>query len=126
MRQTMSEEDLIRKTYKPGEGIFKEGDSGSEAYVIEEGAVEISKSEGRAELILSVLKPGGVIGEMALIDSSPRMATARAARKTTLIVIPKAVFTKIMGKTDAVIRVILMALLGRLRNQSSQNVEKTL
>ena len=122
----MSEEDLIRKTYKPGEIIFKEGDSGNEAYVIEEGAVEISKSEGRAELILSVLKPGGVIGEMALIDSAPRMATARAARKTTLIVIPKTVFSKILGKTDAVVRVILMALLGRLRNQSSQNVEKTL
>ena len=122
----MAAEDLVRKSFKPGEVIFAEGDSGNEAYVIEEGTVEISKSEGNAELILSVLKSGEVIGEMALIDSSPRMATARAARRTTLIVIPKAVFAKILGKTDAVVRVILMALLGRLRNQSSQNVEKTL
>lgn len=122
----MSTEDLVRKSFKPGEVIFAEGEQGDEAYVIEEGSVEISKTDGDAELILSVLKPGEVIGEMALIDSSPRMATARAARKTSLIVIPKSVFAKILGKTDAVVRVILMALLGRLRNQSSQNVEKTL
>ncbi len=122
----MDSEDLIRKTFRPGEVIFSEGEIGSEAYIIEEGAVEISKSDGSAELILSVLNPGEVIGEMALIDSSPRMATARAARKTTLIIIPKAVFAKILGKTDAVVRVILSALLGRLRNQSAQNVGKTL
>lgn len=122
----MAGEDLIRKSFKPGEIIFAEGEVGDEAYIIEEGSVEIAKTEGSADLILSVLKLGEVIGEMALIDSSPRMATARAARKTTLIVIPKAVFSKILGKTDAVVRVILTALLGRLRNQSSQNVEKTL
>jgi len=122
----MTEEDLLRKSFRPGEVIFAEGESGSEAYIIEQGAVEISKTDGNAELILSVLDPGEVIGEMALIDSSPRMATARAARKTTLIVIPKAVFAKILEKTDAVVRVILAALLGRLRNQSTQNVGKTL
>ncbi|NQW01207.1 MAG: cyclic nucleotide-binding domain-containing protein [Rhodospirillales bacterium] len=119
-------EDLMRKSFRPGEVIFQEGETGAEAYVIEDGSVEISKSDAGAELILSVLKPGEVIGEMALIDSSPRMATARAARKTTLIVIPKAVFSKIIGKTDAVVRVILMALLGRLRIQSKQYVDKTL
>jgi len=122
----MTEEDLLRKSFRPGEVIFAEGESGAEAYIIEQGAVEISKTDGNAELILSVLDPGEVIGEMALIDSSPRMATARAARKTTLIVIPKAVFAKILEKTDAVVRVILAALLGRLRNQSTQNVGKTL
>ncbi len=122
----MAEEDMIRKSFTPGEVIFTEGEVGAEAYVIEQGTVEISKSDGNAVLILSVLTAGAVLGEMALIDSSPRMATARAARKTTLIVIPKTVFTKILGKTDAVVRVILTALLDRLRNQSRQNVGKTL
>lgn len=117
---------MIRKSFTPGEVIFTEGEVGAEAYVIEQGTVEISKSDGNAVLILSVLTAGAVLGEMALIDSSPRMATARAARKTTLIVIPKTVFTKILGKTDAVVRVILTALLDRLRNQSRQNVGKTL
>jgi CRP-like cAMP-binding protein len=122
----MVDDGLIKKEFRPGEIIFAEGDSGDEAYIVETGAVEVSKKTDNAELILSVLKPGQVIGEMSLIDSTPRMATARAAKKTTLIVIPKDVFDKILGKTDAVVRVILNALLGRLRNQSQSNVNKTL
>ncbi len=122
----MDDDGLIKKTYRPGEVIFAEGDSGDEAYIVEAGAVEISKRTDSAELVLRVLQPGQVIGEMSLIDATPRMATARAAKKTTLIVIPKHVFDKILGKTDAVVRVILGALLGRLRNQSQANVKNTL
>ncbi len=122
----MDDDGLIKKTYRPGEVIFAEGDSGDEAYIVEAGAVEISKRTDNAELVLSILQPGQVIGEMSLIDETPRMATARAAKKTTLIVIPKHVFDKILGKTDAVVRVILSALLGRLRNQSQANVKNTL
>ena len=120
------DDGLIKKAFRPGEVIFAEGDPGSEAYIVESGAVEVSKRTDNAELILSVLQPGQVIGEMSLIDSTPRMATARAAKKTTLIVIPKDVFDKILGKTDAVVKVILSALLGRLRNQSQANVKNTL
>jgi len=122
----MVDDGLIKKEFRPGEVIFAEGDVGDEAYIIESGAVEIAKKSGNAELVLSVVEPGEVIGEMALIDKTPRMATARAARKSTLIVIHKDVFNKILGKTDAVVRVILSALLGRLRSQSHSNVQKIL
>jgi len=122
----MTDDGLIKKTFRPGEVIFAEGDVGDEAYIIEQGAVEIAKKSGTAELVLSIVEPGEVIGEMALIDKTPRMATARAAKPSTLIVIHKDVFDKILGKTDAVVRVILSALLGRLRSQSQSNVKKTL
>jgi CRP/FNR family cyclic AMP-dependent transcriptional regulator len=62
-------------TFKPGEVIFTEGDKGDKMYVIRSGEVEIE----RDGTIVEKLSQGGIFGEMALIDGSPRAATARAA-----------------------------------------------
>jgi len=67
-----------------------------------------------------------MFGEMALIDRSPRMATARAVGKTTLIVIPKEGLDKILSKTDAIVKVILIELLCRIRKDDQNKVNKTL
>lgn len=76
----MAAEDLVRTSFKTGEGFVAERDGGEEALVIDEGSVEISISEREAELNPGVLKSGQIIGEMAVIDSSPRVVTAHAAR----------------------------------------------
>jgi CRP/FNR family transcriptional regulator, cyclic AMP receptor protein len=63
-------------TFKPGEVIFAEGDDkGDKMYVIRSGEVEIER-DGK---VVEKLSRGGIFGEMALIDGSPRAATARAA-----------------------------------------------
>jgi len=67
-----------------------------------------------------------MFGEMALIDASPRMATAMAVGKTRLVIIPKAAFSKLLGKTDVVIRTVLNTLMERLRQQTERNVKNTL
>jgi len=89
--------------------------------------VEISKGSGHgASLMLATVKPGEMFGEMALIDSAPRMATAMAVGRTRVIVIPKAAFGKLLGKTDVVIRTILTTLMERLRQQTQRNIKNTL
>jgi CRP/FNR family transcriptional regulator, cyclic AMP receptor protein len=64
-----------------GQIIFNEGDTGKLMYLVKTGEVEISK-KGRQ---IDHVSPGGVFGEMALIDSSPRSATARAKTDCQLI-----------------------------------------
>jgi CRP/FNR family transcriptional regulator, cyclic AMP receptor protein len=68
-------------TYSSGETIFAAGDKGK-MYVIRSGEVEIER-DGK---IVEKLGPGGIFGEMALIDGSPRAATAKA--KTACEVAP--------------------------------------
>ena len=62
--------------FKPGDVVFAEGDKGDKMYVIRSGEVEILR-DGH---VVETLAPGGIFGEMALIDGSPRAATARARR----------------------------------------------
>ena len=68
--------------FQPGEVIFSEGDKGDKMYVIRSGEIEV-KRDGK---IVETLSGGGIFGEMALIDGSPRAATARA--KTACEVAP--------------------------------------
>lgn len=72
-----------------GELLFEEGQAGNAAYVIEEGALEIFKGTGSKEMLLAERGPGEVVGEIALLEDSSRMASARANVSTTLIEIQK-------------------------------------
>ena len=72
------------KVFKAGTTIFTEGTPGDVMYVVLDGEVEVSVG-GK---VIEVMKPGDLFGEMALIDKSPRVATAvarapaRLARRT--------------------------------------------
>ena len=65
-------EDML--TFPAGTVIFAEDEPGDAMYAVLEGEVEI-RSKGR---LLRVVKPDGIFGEMALIDSKPRSASAQA------------------------------------------------
>ena len=67
---------LHRRTYAVGEDIFTQGVPGAGMYIILSGDVSIILEPGNKELAL--LKEGEFFGEMALLDESPRSATARA------------------------------------------------
>ncbi|MBW2325171.1 MAG: cyclic nucleotide-binding domain-containing protein [Deltaproteobacteria bacterium] len=77
----------IEEKYKDGDIIFEEGSSGDWIYVVESGAVEISKiMHGEKEVLLE-LGPGEIIGELGFITKMPRTATARAVGDTTVGII---------------------------------------
>jgi CRP/FNR family cyclic AMP-dependent transcriptional regulator len=59
----MSEQvDVFGATYEKDEVIFWEGDSGDKMYLIQSGAVEITKNLGGEETVLAVLGPGEFFG----------------------------------------------------------------
>jgi len=81
------------RRYNPGEVIFHEGEQGDEMFVILSGTVLISKFiPGAGDEALTFLGRGDYFGEMALIDSEPRSAGARAHDDgVTVLSIPREV-----------------------------------
>ncbi|HHS97155.1 MAG TPA: cyclic nucleotide-binding domain-containing protein [Chloroflexi bacterium] len=75
----------VRERFEDGETIFERGDPGEDLYIVEAGQVRIFTvdEEGR-ELTLNTLAPGEVFGELALLDSRPRSASAVAVGPTVL------------------------------------------
>jgi len=78
------------ESFKMGQVIFKEGETGGSLYLILEGKVRISREvSGMGEEALAVLREGDAFGEMALIDAVPRSADARVHEACRLLVISK-------------------------------------
>jgi len=74
------------RNYGPGEPIFKQGDPGSGMYIIIEGSVGIFLDiPQQSPKQLSKLGDGDFFGEIALLDASPRTATATALENSTII-----------------------------------------
>lgn len=112
----MTDTVLQRQTYQPGDKIFKEGDEGNLAFVVQSGEVEIVKVIDGKEIVLGKVSQGGIFGEMALIDSKPRMAMARCSKGSTIIVITRGMFEQKMNKADPFIRGLINILVDQIRN----------
>lgn len=90
----------------PGEVLFKEGDTGEEMYFIRNGKIKISVGEEDQEKVLAILKEGEFFGEMAVIDGSPRSATATALEETDLLTIDKESFVSKINENPLVAYVV--------------------
>ena len=113
---------LERKTFSVGAKVFKEGDAGDRAYILQDGEIEIIKtSEDGRETILGTIGKGAFFGEMALLDNSPRMATARTTVPSTLIVITRQDFEAKMAKADQFLRGLIHVLAGTVREMGAKN-----
>ena len=116
-------EILERKTYQKGEIVFREGGEGNCAFVVQSGAVEIVKIIDGKTKILGSVGPGGIFGEMALIDDQPRMASARVAQGGTFVIISRAVFEQKMAKADPFIRGLLKIFANNIRSMAKSQTK---
>ena len=81
--------EMPTKNFKPGEFIFREGDDAKgEAFMVQDGKVEIRRQFGGEDRVLRVLGKGDLLGELALFRNAPRSANAVAADAVTLLLIP--------------------------------------
>ncbi len=99
----------------PGEELFAEGSPGDRAYVVKEGQLEILKASGGREVLLTVSGPGKVIGELALLEQKPRMATVRARTESVLLVIHKEQFDHMLSTSASAAATMFYTVVQRLR-----------
>ena len=122
----MSEQDFQRlcemvgeKKLAKGDLLFEEGNPGGQAFVIESGQVEVLKASAGREVLLAVRGPGELIGEVALLEEAPRMASVRARSDATLITIDKASFDELLQSSPTALQAMFRMSLARLRGTQS-------
>jgi signal transduction histidine kinase len=98
-----------------GEQLFVEGGRGDLAYVIMEGQIEISKLSDGTNVLLAVRGAGELIGEMALLEDVPRMASARAASDCRLLAIGREQLEELLSSSPTSALSMLRTVTGRLR-----------
>ncbi len=108
------------KEYPAGQVLFRQGDAGKEMFVIQEGAVRISVESGGKEKILVELGPGEFLGEMAILNNKPRIATATVTKNSKLLVVNPELFDQmIRGNAEIAVRMI-RKLANRLEEADEQ------
>jgi len=100
--------------FRAGTTICEEGAVEDTMYYIKEGKVEIVRAVGDKPHVVAILGPGNFFGEMALVEKSPRSATAIAARDTTAIVFDRDQFLHVAKIRPEVPFKIIEGLITRL------------
>jgi CRP/FNR family cyclic AMP-dependent transcriptional regulator len=105
------------QSFAPGAAIFTEGDKGDKMFVIRSGEVTIELG-GK---VIETLSAGAIFGEMALIDGSPRSATARAKTACEVAPINEKSFLFLVHETPFFAIAVMRTLAERLRRSSRQS-----
>ena len=101
-----------------GDVIIREGEPGDVMYVVLEGEVEVSVRER----VINRLLPGDMFGELALIDTRPRSATAIAVTECKLAMVDQRRFMFLIQETPFFAIHVLDVLAERLRRQTEIGV----
>jgi CRP/FNR family transcriptional regulator, cyclic AMP receptor protein len=122
-----SELDLLAATarrvqFPRGSIVFQEGDQGDFLLVLAKGRVKVSLlGENGAETVVSFLEPPAVLGEIALLDESPRSATVMTLEATEFLQIGRAPFLALIKRHPAV-ALRIMAQLSRALRRVTEHV----
>ncbi len=103
-------------TLPAGEWLMREGEIGDALYAVLEGGIEITKRSGEQEVVLAVRGPGEVIGELALLEQTPRSASGRAVQDTQLLRIGKEAFKQMLAASPSAALALLHTFNTRLRS----------
>ena len=110
----LASSDVPSSRYKAGETIFHEGDAATELFVVKAGQVGIMCGNR----LLDTLDAGSIFGEMALIDSAPRSATAVAMSEVELIPVSEKQFLFMVSQTPFFALNVMRILARRLRDSN--------
>ncbi|CAH8575758.1 unnamed protein product [Schistosoma rodhaini] len=105
--ERMSIADALRtKIFKDNQQIIRQGDPGDEMFFVEEGKVRIKmkRSGETEEKEVAVIEKGGYFGELALLTSHPRAASAYADGQTKLAVLDVGSFERLLGPCLDILR----------------------
>ena len=105
---------------KSGEVLLKEGDVGEEMYVLIEGTAKI-EFHG---MFFAEIGPGDFVGELAVIDGSPRLATTTAVTDCRFVAINRARFEFLVAETPNFALEVMRVLALRLRRTDELRLEQ--
>ena len=103
--------EVPSRSYKAGDLVVSEGEAAKEMFVVRSGRVSIRVHGETVEEV----GPGGMFGEMALIDHSPRSATIVAEEESVLVPINERLFVILVQDTPFFALDVMRVLVERIR-----------
>jgi len=106
----------VEREYAAGQEVFHEGDPGDGVYVVKSGQVEISGVlNSQKRRVFSQIEPGGMFGEMAVIEHRPRSASAIATEDAIIYFIPRGEMLTFIERSPGLAMSLLQLISHRLR-----------
>ncbi|MES2646772.1 MAG: cyclic nucleotide-binding domain-containing protein [Bacteroidota bacterium] len=122
--QNTPEQELIDIAYimqeievEPGSSLFSKGDEGNSMYLVYKGAVSIHDEAHQ----FAVLEPNEIFGELSLLDTQPRSASATAITECVLLKLNQEPFYEVLMQNSKVLKGIMRTLCKRLRNENRKS-----
>jgi CRP-like cAMP-binding protein len=128
---SLSEEDARvviaatrRRSFRRGEPVFHEGDSGSTLHLVDKGRVAIRVTTPMGEVAtLRIHGPGDYFGELAVVAPGPRMASVVALEPVETLALQKDEFDRLRKTHPGVDAMLIESLVGEIRRVSAQLVD---
>lgn len=120
---------LHHRTYQDGESVFLKGQPGAAMFIIKTGKVNIiDYGTDGSEIVVATLNPGDFFGELALLDDSPRSASAVAVESTYIYAISRTDLDHLLTTSPQiglfVYRALAVIIGTRLKNANVQLSEQ--
>ena len=102
-----------------GDILFEKGDLGTTMFIVRSGRIEVFDDD----VTLETIGPGGILGEMGVVDDEPRSAAARALTAAEVIVIDRPNFEALIHQSTAFAVQVMRVLARRLRAMNRRVVD---
>jgi len=109
-----------RRSFAKGASIFKQGDMPDAAYIVESGNISIFKNLSGKRIPLGSVGPRGIFGELALLDPSPRMASAVASEESVCAVITKDSMEQMLATAPPGLLVLMRSMAQTIRSAGEE------
>jgi len=104
------------QSFRAGSLIIEEGEPGHVMYIVKEGTVEVRA----AKHVVETVGPGGIVGEIALIDAQARSASVVAKTDCQLLPVDEEQFVLLVQQMPYFALQVMRVLAGRLRRTTAQ------
>jgi CRP-like cAMP-binding protein len=99
-----------RRTFRPGEVVFREGDPGASMHVVTRGLLSVVRPSRDPGLVLQRLSPGDVFGEVGVLNSAPRLASIVAVDLSETVEVHKDDLDRVLARDLKAMRHMLGTL----------------
>ncbi|MBI5516018.1 MAG: cyclic nucleotide-binding domain-containing protein [Deltaproteobacteria bacterium] len=85
------------RALRPGQVVCRQGDLGRSCYLLVQGSLEVRRESGLGNQVVSTMRPGSLVGQIALVDRWPRGATVRALQDGVMLELTRDVFERLLA-----------------------------
>lgn len=116
MSQPSVLESLERVVFKPGEFLFHENEESYFFFIVQEGSVEVFKTDSaKTHIPLAVVGEGQALGEFAMVSKKSRSASARALTTTVAVKVSQEAYQTLLNELPSWALAVFEGLVERLR-----------